>query len=114
MCPGSRNVFGLRKKHFLVSKQQKVVSTTYVSHATKLGNIVSCYVSGLANLAGSKQNFLQPGSWKIKGHTYAYKLTSEEVLNPGSTNVFDLGRKHFLVSEQQKFPLQQCFRNNVS
>ena len=37
----AKNVFELRKKHFLVSKQQNVISPTYASHATKLETLVS-------------------------------------------------------------------------
>ncbi len=38
LCPGSKNVFDLRQKHFCF-REAKFVSETYVSHVAKLGNI---------------------------------------------------------------------------
>ena len=40
------------------------------------------------------------------------KLTFEEVLSPGSEG-FDLGQKHFLVSEEKNLLPRQCFGNTV-
>ena len=39
LCPGSKNVFDSRQKHFFVFRAAKFVSATYVSRAAKLGNI---------------------------------------------------------------------------
>ena len=39
LCPGSKNVFDSRQKHFFVFRATKFVSATRVYRAAKLGNI---------------------------------------------------------------------------
>ena len=39
LCPGSKNVFDSRQKHFFVFRAVKFVSATHVSRTAKLGNI---------------------------------------------------------------------------